>query len=198
MKKIFLSAFALITLSAAVKAQSGIEFQARAGVNVNTINTKPSSDNKMKVGFHAGVDAAIPIAPEFYVQPGVLFTQKGSKMEVLNNDIKTTLNYVEVPVSFMYKGDLGEGRVIVGVGPYAAFGISGKSKSSTGGSSDIEFGKNKNLKPLDFGGNVTAGYEFSQNLLVQLNFQLGMADISTNSTTELKNTGFGLSLGYRF
>lgn len=195
MKKIFLSAFTLVALTMAAKAQSGVEFQARAGANFTTINVKNSDANKMKVGFHAGVDAAIPIAEEFYIQPGVLFSQKGSKYK--NTDASTSLNYIEIPVSFMYKGQLGEGRFLLGVGPYAAFGISGKYKVG-GVSADIDFGDNTgDTKRLDFGGNINAGYEFSPNLFAQLNFQLGMADIS-NGNTSVKNTGFGVSLGYRF
>ena len=38
-------------------------------------------ENKLKAGFHFGVNAEIPVAPDFYVQPGLLFTTKGTKFD---------------------------------------------------------------------------------------------------------------------
>jgi hypothetical protein len=57
---------------------------------------------------------------------------------------------------------------------------------------------------LDAGANLLAGYEFSNRISFQLNAQLGLAKInskyenSPNAKTSAKNTGFGVSLGYRF
>ena len=58
------------------------------------------------------------------------------------------------------------------------------------------------LKRFDAGANLLAGYEFSNKLSFQLNAGLGLirlnnrADDDTKSS--IKNTGFGVSLGYRF
>jgi hypothetical protein len=106
---------------------------------------------------------------------------------------------------------------MVGFGPYVAYGIKGKVSYDGGGStsvdSDIEF---KNvvdagdpllttyLKALDAGGNVFFGYQMSGGLFLQLNAQLGMLNINpednriTGSNAVIKNTGYGLSLGYQF
>lgn len=196
MKKIILSTFALFSIALGVQAQSGVDFQVRAGANFNTINTDPDSDNKIKPGFHVGVDVGLPIAEEFYIQPGVLFSMKGAKYDAANTSV--SLNYIEVPVSFMYKGALGQGRFLLGVGPYVGFGLSGKNKNDIA-DFDIDFGDADNeLKRLDFGGNITAGYEFSNRFLAQLNFQLGMSDMSNVDAVKQKNTGFGVSVGYRF
>ena len=59
-------------------------------------------------------------------------------------------------------------------------------------------------KQLDVGGNLLFGYEFAKKISVQLNAQLGMAKINaeikdaSNDKGKAKNTGFGLSVGYRF
>jgi hypothetical protein len=195
-------------------------FGILGGVNLQTFNGKNFSgdklENDMVVGFHAGVNMLVPIVPEFYFQPGLLFTQKGSK----NTTGLITSNYsissIELPLNLVYRGSLGSGYILVGFGPYVSYGIMGKAKFEGGllnYDSDIEY---KNVveigdpltrtyfKPLDAGGNVFVGYEMAAGIFVQLNTQIGMLNIRPKDerfpTDEsiIKNTGFGLSLGYRF
>jgi hypothetical protein len=63
------------------------------------------------------------------------------------------------------------------------------------------------FKSLDAGANVFAGYEMAGGLFLQLNTQFGMLNINPKDNRTLqvysdklavKNTGFGVSLGYRF
>ncbi len=189
-------------------------FGIRAGVNFQNINGEDEGgddlDFKLKTGFHVGVNAEIPIAPEFYIQPGVLFSTKGAKVDNSSNT-KINISYVEVPVNFLYKPMLGTGNLLLGFGPYAAFGVGGKVKSDDG-DVDIKFDSDVDpseldgelpLKRFDFGANFLAGYEFSQKISVQLNAQLGLVKINPkfngeSTDAKYKNTGFGVSVGYRF
>jgi hypothetical protein len=124
---------------------------------------------------------------------------------------KVKLSYVEVPVNFIYKPLLGTGNLLLGFGPYVGFGIDGKVKNTAGAETDIEFDKDytsanegTQFKKIDAGANLLAGYEFNNKVSLQLNAQLGLMDIDkenpfkTNDQTRWRNTGFGLSLGYRF
>lgn len=208
-----LASLSLVTFSAS--AQSKTSFGIRAGVNFQNINgddfTGASLDNKLKVGFLAGVNAEIPVGIDFYVQPGVVYAMKGAKNDV--GDTKISVGYVEVPVNFLYKPELGTGRLLLGVGPYIAFGVNGKVKSNAG-DEDIKFKNSLTLaeassgdpylKRIDAGGNLLFGYEMANHLSVQLNAQLGMVKINpkvdnaNNDQSSWKNTGFGVSLGYRF
>ena len=212
----------LLMLSAAfANAQSKTTFGILAGVNAQNLNGKDFNGGKlandMIIGFHAGVNAQIPIAPEFYFQPGLLFSTKGAENTQDAINTKYQLSYVELPLNLVYKGALGNGFVMVGFGPYVGYGINGKVTLDGGGSgkveSDVEFKNVVELtdplttpyfKALDFGGNVFAGYEMASGIFLQLNAQLGMANINPEDKrfpggkTAIKNTGFGLSLGYRF
>ncbi len=191
-------------------------FGIRAGVNFQNINGEDASgrnlDNKLKTGFNVGVNAEVPVAPDYFVQPGILFSTKGAKTENQGGDLKTSISYVEIPVNFIYKPTLGAGKMLLGFGPYAAFGVGGTLKQGSN-ESDIEFkseitpaeaiGSTYYMKRFDAGANFLAGYEFSNKLSFQLNAQLGL--LKTNSEVEgintdafTKNTGFGVSLGYRF
>ncbi|HRN55766.1 MAG TPA: PorT family protein, partial [Agriterribacter sp.] len=115
----------------------------------------------------------------------------------------------------------GSDKLLLGAGPYAAYGIAGTSKAKSGATAvelDAKF-KNKisaaeyattllnaayYLKPFDFGGNVLIGYELNSGFSLQLNGQLGLSPINPEvdgvaaDKSKWKNMGFGASLGYRF
>ena len=189
-------------------------FGIRAGVNFQNINGKNSSGDKLKndvaTGFHTGLNAEVPLGTGFYLQPGVLYSQKGTEFD---NDNQVKLNYIEVPVNFVYKPVLGTGRMLLGFGPYVGFGLGGKVKSANS-ERDVEYEKTVNssnpsltagvYKGMDAGANFLAGYEFARNLSFQVNAQLGLVNINpefqgaANDESKWRNTGFGLSLGYRF
>jgi len=208
---------ALTTTAFALGSQAqSTTFGIRAGVNFQNINGKESNgddtENKLKTGFNVGVNAEIPVAPDFYVQPGVLFTTKGAKSKK-DDDLKWNLSYIEVPINFLYKPELGDGKLLLGIGPYVAFGIGGKFNDTNGKEWDVkyknditlaEWTQDYYLKRLDLGGNLLFGYEFSNRFSAQLNAQLGMVNINpdikdfSTDKTKYKNTGFGVSLGYRF
>jgi hypothetical protein len=186
----------------AIFAQSKTTFGIRAGVNFQNLNGRDEDDdkldNKLKTGFNAGVNAEIPVGIDFYLQPGVLFSTKGAKAN--EGDFKVNLSYVEIPVNFIYKPELGEGRMLLGFGPYAAFAVGGKTKNPD---TDIEFGDQPDeWKRFDAGANLLAGYEFSNKLSFQLNAGLGLLRLNNrldgDEKSSIKNTGFGVSLGYRF
>jgi hypothetical protein len=215
-KKMIIAAIAGIMTGAAygqsmVKETGRTSFGIRAGVNFQNINGKDAAGNNLKndllTGFNAGINAEIPLSSGFYLQPGALYSAKGAK---LSDGNKVKLSYIEVPVNFVYKPLLGNGNMLLGFGPYVGFGVNGKVESPNGSSEKVTFSKDYDatsggpqFKRFDAGGNLLAGYEFANYVSFQLNAQLGLADIhptttAANDKTKLKNTGFGLSLGYRF
>jgi len=207
-------------LGAQAQESGSTTFGIRAGVNFQNITGK-TYDNKdvnykLKTGFNVGVNAEIPVAPDFYVQPGILFSTKGAK-DKDDDDIKVKLSYIEVPINFLYKPALGDGKLLLGIGPYVAFGIGGTISDAAGKEKDLEFKSEVSqaeylqaglpspfVKRLDVGGNLLFGYELSSKISAQLNAQLGLVNINpeiegvSNDKTKYKNTGFGVSLGYRF
>lgn len=212
--------FFVSTAEAQLTDKGGFTFAVLGGVNFQNINGKDASgdnlENDLITGFHAGVQARIPLVPGFYLQPGVLYTTKGAKNTdgAFNSTYK--LSYIEVPLNLVYRATVGVGSFFLGFGPYVAYGIGGTSTYNGGSGSvksDIEFQNTVELndpllttyiKPLDAGGNIFFGYELGSGLFAQFNAQLGMLNIHPddkrilNDKTSLKNTGFGLSAGYRF
>lgn len=172
-----------------------------------------SESGDIALKYHFGVDMEIAVAPDFYFQPGLLFTTKGFKDKYsmvdeginVSGDFKMNVNYLELPLNLAYKPLLGDGNLILAFGPYLGYAIGGKSKISAGGLSienDLDFGSDDedDLKPFDMGANLSFGYMFSGGFSVQFNTQLGLINIlpGGDSDNSMKNTGFGLSVGYRF
>jgi hypothetical protein len=211
--KILLIAFTTTVFALGAKAQDKTTFGVRAGVNFTNLNGKDDAghdlNNKLKTGFNIGVNAEVPIAPDFYVQPGLLFTTKGAKNTVAGVDTKVNISYLEIPINLLYKPTLGDGKLLLGFGPYIGIGVGGKYKIGSN-STDLQFKNDVSanetkptLKRMDFGGNLLAGYELSSKISLQLNAQLGMSNLEPKIAgkkpdAKTKNTGFGISIGYRF
>ncbi len=228
MKIKYLTLSAILILSS-VAMQAQIGFGLLGGVNFQNINGKNNNGDKLEngllTGFHAGVNVNIPVAPDFYFQPGLLFSVKGAKNEFFNPDLKasgdytttTRLSYVEMPLNLLFRPQLGNGHLLLGFGPYLAYGISGKETTQLNSVSIERPVKFKNsveewtdlvenayYRPFDAGANILFGYEFAMGAFIQLNAQLGLLKINpeyswiSDDQTAYKNTGYGLSLGYRF
>ena len=190
----------------------GINFQNMIGTD--TYGNKLAND--MINGYHVGINIQVPVAPNLYFQPGLLFTTKGAKNTYGSLTGKYNISYMEFPLNFVYKTLLGKGNVMIGFGPYIAYGFGGKASiynESTTIESDIVF---KNVvekgdpllvayfKTYDGGANIFAGYELADGLFCQLNAQFGMIRINpvdnriSNDKSSVRNMGFGISIGYRF
>ncbi|MFO7851901.1 MAG: porin family protein [Bacteroidota bacterium] len=214
---LFLSA----SLAMAQTAEKGkMSFGILGGVNFQTLTGTDHSggdlDNDMLIAYHAGINIQVPIAPEFYFQPGLLYSLKGAKNTSGSVTSSTKVSYIELPLNFVYKGRLGNGFFMLGLGPYLSYGIGGKVTTTGGDASldtDVEFQNSVALTdpltttyftPFDAGGNIFAGYETGGGLFIQLNTQLGMMEVNPenawfeNDEASIKHVGYGLSLGYRF
>lgn len=224
MKKWIIISIVSIILPSLMIAQSSdnqkTSFAILGGVNFQNLTGNDFNSNKITssgiLGFHGGVKAMIPIATEFYFQPGLLFSTKGSEFTEGIVSRKINLSYVELPLNLVYKSRLGSGSFLLGFGPYVGYGIKGNTTTeSTLGKikTDVKF-KSKvestdpltttYIKPLDVGGNIFVGYEMSGGLFIQLNTQLGLVNIQpeyaaiSSNKSSIKNVGFGLSVGYSF
>ncbi len=218
----FLTAGLLTVAAITTQAQdkkasaSGISFGVRAGVSLQNINGRDANDNKLQnklvPRFQGGVNIELPLADEFFIQPGIMFAAKGTEFKGSNTNL--SLSYIEVPVNFLFKPVVGTGKLLLGAGPYIGFGIAGKSEPENSSSSSVTFKNSITVaeaisgapyyRKIDAGTNLLFGYEMINNLSVQLNAQLGLAKINpdieglNNNKTMYRNTGFGLSIGYRF
>ena len=212
MKKCLLG-FSILTLISAAAFSQNARFGIQAGTAIASQKAKQSGisiTSDSKVGFTVGAISDISIAENFTFQPGLNFTQKGSKFTMEDGsesmEATQTLNYIELPLHFLYNAPAGNGKFFAGLGPVVNYGISGKAKVKMGGESmseDVSFGSNEeedDYKPFEFSGNVLAGYEFSNGVFIAANYNAGLSNIAVggDSNNSVKNSYFGIKLGFKF
>lgn len=218
----------LIGSSKMINAQTSLG--VKAGLNFSNVSMKNengSSNSTQSIpGMQIGLTLEIPLSATFYLQPGALYSAKGFKQKDSwfanqGNEFKVKVSYLELPVNFLYKPELGIGKLLIGAGPYIGYGTGGKWESESDvligdiiieNHGDVifkddvmkgEFGNYLYGKSLDYGANFLIGYEFLNSLSVQFNIQQGLADLQpdingVNDDDKLNNKSFGISVGYRF
>ncbi|MCW3464843.1 porin family protein [Chitinophaga nivalis] len=225
-KHIYLLALAL---SSGLYSYAQVTFGVKAGFNAASMSSKleahdgiasQKASTKTIPAFHAGVIVDFAISENFSLQPGLFYSSKGSKVDYVipspadgildKGTVTSRLQYLELPINFLYKHQLGAGKIFGGLGPYLAYGLSGKMKTSSdisGRSLDTKFKfKNSeesavnelNVKPFDAGANFTVGYELNMGLLFSVNYSLGLTNTSPYKHETEKNRYFGVSVGYLF
>lgn len=229
MKKIYtLLALALISGSVAAQTKDGLKFGIRAGVNLagfaysgsdyDSPGGKLIKDNqKSFTSFIFGGYAEIPVSEIFSVQPGLSISGKGGRTEftqsgpsgTANFKSKMSLMYLELPVNavFNFSG------FYLGAGPYLGYGIAGKASYETKINGvvntmlteperDVEFGSGEDddIKPLDFGANILAGYKLESGLNFGVNYGLGLTNLNpeNSSNNKASNRVFSILVGFSF
>lgn len=184
-----------------------------------------------RTGVHLGFIADLPFSEKsnFYFRPGVLLFNKGRKFSfssdsstLLQRDNlpdttvdakynyaqKQYLNYIDIPLNFVYKLKLSKNiNFLIGGGPYVSFFLNGlvnKNYGLTGVSLTAE--ENKDLpvgkgdgqyRTMDFGVSGVAGFELGR-VFITANYSRGLSDFympDTYTATEYKHEVMGVSLG---
>lgn len=207
MKKVVLSLVLLTSVVLSVSAQSRFGIQAGIAVaNMKMEEDGTETEMDSKIGMTIGVTTDITLSDNFSFRPSINWTQKGAQMEYdlggTTLKLKNTLNYVELPLNFVYNATAGAGKFFIGAGPAISYGISGQSKAEADGQeekTDINFGDaDDEIKAFEFGGNVLAGYQFANGFNIGVNYNMGFSNLSNADNSELKNSYFGFRIGYLF
>jgi len=198
----------------------GIRFGILAGGGLQTLTGTDywgdKLNNKLNRGFHAGGNVILPIFADLWIQPGILFSIKGAKQNISVEDITKTVNlaYLEVPVNVLYRPQLGDGHLLLGLGPYVSYGVLGNERTKINNiitELKVKYMNDASGEPstyvyyrgLDAGANIFFGYELYNGIFLHLNGQMGLLKVNSdyglpNDQTSKMNMGLGLSAGYRF
>jgi len=208
--------FLLVVLFPLTISYSAFSQQSRAilkaGVNLANVSITDNGnidDANMLTSFQVGLIGDIHVTSLLYFQPGLVFTGKGSKIEIgrpsENLYMKQTSNpfYIEVPANLVVKLPFNnESHFFVGAGPYGAIGIAGKAKSDANvlgftsqSEHNIEFSNDDPstfgaeegaglgvLKRFDYGLNGIIGIE-GKKLILSAGYGLGLAKLQSGSNS---------------
>ncbi|WP_026063262.1 outer membrane beta-barrel protein [Pedobacter arcticus] len=217
MKRLFLVAAALVfggaTFAQTTNTATTTRFGLKGGVNLPKYkyvndDQNTSTETKTTVNFNLTGYADIPVGSYFSVQPGLSLQGKGAKYYENGDDkIEDNVLAIEVPVNLLVNLPAGPGHFYLGGGPYAGFNIAGQKKSTILGvesENDLKFGNDSgdDLKALDFGFNVLAGYQLSSGLNFGAGYGFGLTNLTPTSTSntniEKNNRLWSFTVGYAF
>jgi Outer membrane protein beta-barrel domain len=121
MKKIIVLASLFIsTISIAQKFELGV----KAGGNISNFTGSSYEDTKAKtlVGFHAGAFVSLFVGHNFAIQPEVLLSTQGSKLEDVSGSESTDfkLTYINIPILVKYRFN---GGFYLEAGPQVGFKV---------------------------------------------------------------------------
>ena len=202
---LFIILIAVMNFSIAQKTAVGIQAGATFASYKATI-VDVSITSKTKVGFTVGLTLSAPLGTNFSFRPQLNFVQKGGKLKEEGFSDNTTLNYLELPLNFVYNAGTPKGMFFIGAGPSLGFGLSGKDKwddGSESGSDDIKFGSgdDADFKPFEAGINILAGYQFAGGFFVAANYNAALNNILQDDPefdSKYHNRYFGIRIGYMF
>lgn len=191
-------------------AQAG-RLGVNAGLNLANISGKDAPSNrKLKAGFQAGVTYDIGLAEDFVLQPGLSYVQNGGAFSAdeywgVAGDTKLHLNYVQLPITFQYQPVVGNGNLLLGVGPYVGLGVGKIKVEGSAAGVDVsakvhwdDIGDGEKVRKFDAGGKFLVGYQLPMGLSFNVNANFGMIKLDPDYESKVYNTAFGLTVGYKF
>jgi hypothetical protein len=199
MKYYLKSSLAILLMLASTGMHAQIKSGYIIGLNLSTmtLNT-PGVDfeTKTSTGIHFGKIFEIPLNTNFALQPGFLFSAKGSIYKIDTAEFSISPIYIEIPVIAVFSFGSDVVKTSLFAGTYFAYGVGGNMES--GGELEyINFGSGEkcDMKPFDIGLNFGAGVYF-KGLLISAQYGLGLANVSPVRTfdSEMKNKVIGISI----
>ncbi len=177
-------------------AQAEFAIGIKAGPNFASINRESTvgENYKSRTGFHAGAFALIKLT-KIGIQPELIFSQQGSKVEFNNQDLESNYSYLNIPI--MIKLYLVAGLNLQ-VGPQFGFVTSAKEERFDLLGNKTEADIKDELKGSDISAGLGAGWDLPFGLTIDARYNLGLSKINDSAgSSEAKNQVFQLSLGYK-
>lgn len=193
MKKISFLVFSLLCCFFAW-AQSTSNFGIKGGINIASTTNDEGDQSGSRVGFHGGFLAHIHLAPNWSLQPEVVYSSQGSKYTTptLNVEHQLSLNYINIPLQLQYNFHNG---FRLQSGPQIGFLASVIDKVDGAETGDIT---SDDFKSTDFSWTFGLGYLGSSGFGIDGRYNLGISDINDFGTAKVKNTVFQLGVFYLF
>ena len=180
------------------------EFGVKGGFNMSNLYNNNADDENILYGFNAGVYATLPISDFIAIQPEILYTTKGAKLEYNNAFVsgngKFKLDYIEVPL--LVRVNITK-NFNIHAGGYASYLVGSKVSGDGDFNFDEEIDTN-DLNRFDAGLSAGVGVDFSP-ISIGLRYNYGLTTIgkertiagTTYTVPDAKNSNLSLYLSYK-
>jgi hypothetical protein len=190
MKKISLLAIGLITTVFSF-SQTPAKFGIKGGLNIASLKIEDFDNTDSRLGLHAGLLAHIHLAPQWAVQPEVLYSAEGGKVDFGGGSEATYKNdYVNIPVMLQYMFDNG---FRIEAGPQLGLLVSSKIEDEN----DDEADAKDTFKSTNVSVGLGLNYLSYSGFGIGGRYNLGVSNIAEGSG-DVKSRVFQISLFYMF
>lgn len=188
-------------------ASAQVTWNLKVGMVVSGLMTDANVSPKPSFAAKVSFGMELPLSLDFSFLPSVGYAMKGGRydLNVYNGTEKLHLHYLQVPLLFGYRLNVGSTNLIFKAGPYLAMALSGTLKQEityagqTFSSETNIFSKDaleKTGSRFDVGAAVGIDYEIKR-LLVGVDAEMGFISLAPNNMN-LKNLAAYVSIGYKF
>lgn len=195
------------------------QFGVHAGTSFSTLQFKgddgdggtESEKFNTQTGFMVGISYRKALGSKFAFQPELNFMQKGGQKNMTVDlggetgsydvDTKITLNYLELPLYFLYTGGKTSG-FYAGAGPAFSVALSGKIKATymdQTSEENIEFGNDKDMKSFNVAINGLVGYQLKNGLDIGAYISQSITNSAPDNdyNEKISMLNYGIRIGYR-
>lgn len=150
-----LTALAVGAVALTAQAQGSKQFGLLAGVGFAQMSGDDLDglSTGTRTGFVGGFYFALPVTPRMAIEPELLYSMKGMKLDDFGIDLNN--DYIEIPVLFKYNFNDAGGPYLL-AGPAVAFSI---SCNETDGSTDLSCENDGLTTATTFGGVLGLGFQ---------------------------------------
>lgn len=191
-KRLLLSTAILLAANCFLMAQAS--FGLRGGVNLAKTSSKGGGievTTDAVTGLNLAAVLELGITENFAVQPELAFVQKGGNIK--DFDLKTVINYLDVPVLAKYKFGGESFGAYLAAGPSFGYALSGKS-----GGDKIEDWED--YARFELGGSFGGGLGLKlvgSMVYLDLRYLLSLNNLNSGDDDfTVRNKGIGISVGF--
>lgn len=187
LKKVMLVAL-LIAIGSGAFAQAQFSVGLKGGLNFANLDVKSISNTyDNRTGYHAGAFALLKFA-NIGIQPELIFSQQGSTVKVNGNDVKSNFSYMNIPIMVKLYTVAG---INLQVGPQ--FGFLMNDPVVVNNNEEIEGA----VKKSDISIGMGVGWDLPFGLTIDGRYNLGLQNVSDDSSFDIKNQVFQVSVGFK-
>ncbi len=208
MKKLLFVSIAALLMPLSLAAQTSTA-GLKGGLNLSGLTVDGNVDRHLKPGFHAGVFAKIPFSDFVGIQPELMYSGKGVRVNYdedafADGESKFNLHYVEMPVLLVINpSDV----FFIEFGPYVSVLVGANTETDANffGAdvySDNELDRN-HFMPVDYGATGGIGFDL-ETMIVGARYSLGMQqvakddDVSYDLLGDARNAVWQVYVGFKF
>lgn len=182
MRILFILLFFLALNLSAQEHPIGFKF----GGNVASLAGDDTGNLSSMLNFHAGFFMEIGLTKDLKVQPELLFTVYGFKLDSRNENPNVRLNYIALPIIAKYF--ISE-TFSLDVGPQVGLLLS--AKNGTGSKADVK----SEFYDRDFGINAGASLAITEKVGITARYYFGLSDVTTVNS---KNFNRAIQLAFQY